>query len=152
MKTVLFIIIMIVLCSPAFAGSSKAYTDDDLENYSKENRIPSSPDTVAAPHSSDIPKVGASEKDQAEQWCQRATQAKDRITKAKKTLYDSASTEVDTRRTYGRRYIGSTAVATTSIETDRARNELRDAEDDYKRIVEEADRKGIPPGWLYCNY
>jgi len=149
----LFIIILIILCPPVFAENPKVYSDDDLEIYGRgiKQEEPDAPISKEQPQY-DLNISDTSKREQAEIWCQRSTKAKDRIERAKQALADSEITELSTRATYGRRYIGADAVATTSVATDRARKELRDAEDEYNRLIEEADRKSIPPGWLYCNY
>jgi len=128
---------------------AKLFTDDDLEGYDYSNgQTERAPDTSLHV----IQSRGPSQKEDAEYWCNRMTAAKDRLKRAIKGLIDKGITESDIRSSYGRRYIGASAVANAAIEEDKARDEARAARDDVNNIEEEAHRKEIPPGWLYCNY
>ncbi len=93
-----------------------------------------------------------SEEEEREYWCDRGTKAQDRIRRAEKSTRDALVTETWTRNTYGSKHAGSQAVASTTIEANKAVDEYRAAQDDWERLQEEAQRRSIPPGWLYCNF
>jgi hypothetical protein len=153
MNRIVIIFIILTCCfygTLAFAGT-KLYMDDDLNDYrhpsDNQNTMPTQNYSLET-----TPSQPLSGKADAEYWCDRMTKANNRLERAQKALIDSGMTAAGVRGTYGRKYIGGSAVADTTIEENRAKDEVRAAQDDLNNIEEEARRKSIPPGWLYCNY
>lgn len=148
-----FIIFFILFPTMVFAGTTKLYTDDDIDVYrhpsDNENRAPIAGSSGSLLQEDRKP---VNEKAEAEYWCDRMTKAKDKLKRAQKTLIDAGMTEAGVRGTYGRKYIGGSAVTDAAIEENKAKDEVRAAQDEVNYIEEDARRKSIPPGWLYCNY
>jgi hypothetical protein len=146
------VIIFLLVLSVLFAGSASAFTDEDLEKY-KSHDVEIQKDTEINLNQDTSPSQRpVNETAEAESWCDRMTKAKDRLRRAALAAVDSGSTAAGIQGTYGRKYIGGTAVVDSRIEYNKAKDELRAAEDDVKNIEEEAQRKNIPPGWLRCQF
>jgi hypothetical protein len=145
------ILTLILISAFSVYAAEKVYTEDDLKSYDYGNGEVDN-DKSDSSHSFQLKSSETSQNSEAEYWCNRMTNAKNRVKNAFLATVDSGVTARGVQKTYGTRYIGGQAVADARIEENKARNELRSAEDDVRNIEEEAHRKGIPPGWLDCNF
>jgi hypothetical protein len=140
------IIFLLSLPLLSFAADRKVFTDDDLQQYQYGHTPRETTQEINNPLS------GVQGKKDAKWWCDTMTAAKDRLEQAQKALIDAGMTEVNIKNTYGKKYIGASAVADAKIEENKAKDEVRSAQDALKKLEDDAHREGVPPGWLYCNY
>lgn len=147
MKVFVGIVLVLWLCIPAFADNSKVYTDDDLSRYQYGNG-----DQMGGRDEVNSSSVSSSKSDDKYHWCDISTAANERLKRAQKALIDIGMKDAEVRARYGSRYSGSQAVAATGIEENKAKDEVRAAQDAIRQLEEDATRRNIPPGWLYCNF
>ena len=141
MKHMALSIFSIIVFSASLSFAQRTFTDDDLEKYKRksdgniespaENTAPRAlqeirPAVAPAPPSADQDKFA---------WCRRGQEAKDREKRALANV----------SRARG----GSPEVQVAAIA---ARDELTAAQIAKKSLEEEAQLRGIPPGWLNCNF
>lgn len=129
------------------------YGNEDLKRYAKPSDR-KAPKTV--PARSDDRKERAraiEEQKEKEYWCKRASafrkrveEANDAVREAEAKLAALGSTPSKDKTKDRKR----AAQAQKSV--DHARKELRERERDLSELEDEAHRKGVPPGWLRCQY
>lgn len=97
------------------------------------------------------------EQQDKEYWCRKATHYRKKLEKAQEEvrkqeerleeLKDSASQELG-----GKRKALEKEVKNTQKKLRTARKGVEDGRRDMDRLEDEAHRKGVPPGWLRCQY
>jgi peptidoglycan hydrolase CwlO-like protein len=102
-------------------------------------------------------KKSGSEKQEREYWCKQGTKHKKNIEKAQQEISDTekeleslkkeASMEIGNKRTALDKKIKK-----TEKKLREAKKELAKREKDLNILENEAHKKGIPPGWLRCQF
>ncbi len=152
MKNIGFIVLLLILPCIVFAGESPVFTDMDLQKYKRSSDSEVQYQEYETPKITEPEYSVSDERAQRESWCERATKARNRVEKTKRALISASETYIRIKTTYGTRYAGAKAVTEASIEMNKAEAEAIDAENEMKRIEDEAHRKSIPPGWLQCRF
>jgi type IV secretory pathway VirB10-like protein len=145
------------LC-PASAEENKAhvFTNEDLKRHRQtETRasVNNSPSKESATEKKrhSIKTSGDSGKDK---WCKNGTHYQNRVDAAKAAIKGAeakraeAETKADRNKTAKRK--AAAAVSDASVR--KAKNNLERAEKQLSDLEQDAHRKGIPPGWLRCQF
>lgn len=155
-KTLFAVIGALLLISSVTYGQM-SFGDTDLERYKGggsrfvREEQPSTNNERPTGETNSTNKREDRIKDQ-DYWCEKATAAADRVSAAAINSMNTNSTARSVASTYGDRYSGSQAVANAHIAADAADRELAEAKAAQKRLEDEAHRKGVPSGWLKCNF
>lgn len=121
-------------------------TNEDLEKYKKPSDYKG---TVAKPAGAEAKRDAAAqlrEQKEGEYWCRKANSLRKRIENYRDDVQEleKALDELKDRKGKKRR----------SLETKllKAKKHLTSSEGDLTALEDEAHRKGIPPGWLRCQF
>jgi chromosome segregation ATPase len=136
------------------AGSAEqplSFSNKDLERYENSDRQSREP-LSADPKNSEVRKNGAGdsrEQREKEYWCKKAEpqrrkiqQIKDEINEKERELAEE-STGVAANKKKAR---------TLDRALSKTRKRLKDAEGKFSDLADEAYRKGVPMGWLRCQF
>ena len=131
-------------------------TNQDIEKYKK----PSDGETQSVINKkaeSDNKTRKAEDRKEQEYWCKRAAYYKKKIEKAQDEVkkQDARLVELkeDASRELGKkRKALEKEIKKTRTKLKNAQKQLKDREKDIDRIENEAHKKGIPPGWLRCQF
>ena len=129
------------------------FTNKDIEKYAEpaDDRQPAvaaeKPRTTAA----DAGETSRDKKEvkEKEHWCRRASSARKALGK-KQDRIDETEREIAERTEGGSS--GGKTVRSLQKRLEKAKREQRYAEKNLGEIEDEAHRKGIPPGWLRCQF
>jgi hypothetical protein len=148
-----FLFIVLTIGSQARAGDAQVYTNDDLEPYKRQyesEKKVTLQDERKEKHSKASGRFR--HVDQQEYWCKRGTAAQEKVDRAKEKLVkaEEYSSEMRSKEFRKRRY--GPKGATPEQKLEKAKEALQSAERAYRKIDDEAHRKGIPPGWLRCQF
>ena len=88
-------------------------------------------------------------KQEQEYWCKKATNARNKIENAGRDVIER---EEDISREKTKSVRTSRKINTLQARLKKAKDHRSSAERDLKDIESEAHRKGIPPGWLRCQF
>ena len=135
------------------AGDSQVYTNEDLEPYVRQYE---SEDKFTRPSEKDGKHGKASGRvrhvDQQEYWCKRGTAAQEKVDRAKEKVVKAEEYCAEMRSKKFWRGGSQGKVAASERKLEKAKEDLRSAEQSYRKTDDEAHRKGIPPGWLRCQF
>lgn len=154
---VLPIICVIGLYSPAVSGDSHQqkespyFSNEDLEKY-KSPSDNKTPKTRAEAVEKKKKAEKTKEQKEKEYWCKRATEYRKEIEKAQE---DVEETEKKLAEIEGNPLPGAKskkALKQLNTKLRKSKKKLRNAERDLSDFENEAHRKGIPPGWLRCQF
>ncbi|MCL5022968.1 MAG: hypothetical protein M1497_06340 [Nitrospirae bacterium] len=130
-------------------GSARAetpyFTNDDIEKYRK----PSDGDTDAKQTVSDGKREAAAkaqERKEAEYWCRKATSYRKKIERDRNDLQEAEEILAGAKDRKAR----EKEAAGRKVE--KAKRLLKFSEGDLSDLADEAHRKGVPPGWLRCQF
>lgn len=156
----------------SIAYGQMSFSDSDLERYKKKSdnqaveqggRDEPSNGKSSGQDSQTIIRRGRSgvydgdyskTSDDKDVWCQRGEQARAEISSAESNAaaarehYAVINAQFQTERTKTR----FKEVADAKQEADEAYNAVDRARKALERLENEAHRKGVPPGWLKCNF
>ena len=146
----LFFSILALTLTASIAYAEKVFTNEDLEKYpvapiskDKSPTDTSPPDTRG--------KEVQQNKEDPQLWCNRARELEDRISSAKVAYTRAVEEKIQADRDYLNvgspqvREAAASKITQTEANIQAAESALRDLEDD-------AHRRGIPPGWLRCQF
>ncbi|MBI5025157.1 MAG: OmpH family outer membrane protein [Nitrospirae bacterium] len=124
------------------------FTEEDLERYKESSG--DNPQTERLDRKAEgKEKTGKAKKEEnREYWCKTANTYRNKIDKARDEI---AEIEKELRGEGGTP-LGPRKRRTLENELRRAQKQRRNAERDLSELEEEAHRKGIPPGWLRCQF
>lgn len=152
-----FLFIFFAISSKVSAGDPQLYTNEDLERYErqyqseKEFTAQSKKDGKLRKASGRVRHV-----DQQEYWCKRGTAAQEKLDQAKEKVVKAEEYCAEMRsKTFWRRGAQrKVAASERKLEKalEKAKENLQAAERTYRKTDDEAHRKGIPPGWLRCQF
>lgn len=148
-----FILIIFMICSGASGDDTRVYTNDDLEPYERQYE-PEKQITPYGKHREKYRKTPSRRRhvDQQEYWCKRGTDAQEKVDLAKEKLAKAEEYSSEKRFKQFQRGKSKSREATPDQKLEKARENLMLAERAYRKIDDEAHRKGIPPGWLRCQF
>lgn len=127
-------------------GESVVYTNEDIEKYRKPS------DKIArdakAPVARELKEQakGAESQKEKDYWCKKATAYRKGIEEAGDNVKEAEN------KLSGLKPKDKKKISQAQKNLERARKELRMRERDLSDLEEEAHRKGIPPGWLRCQF
>jgi len=142
--------VLFLFAGPGFCEEKPlSFTNDDIDKYRKtsDNRPQEQKKTPTSAKKDENKK--AQGKQEQEYWCKKATIAKKKIENAGR---DVTEREEDISREKSKSVRTSRKVNTLQSRLKKAKDHLSSAERDLKDIESEAHRKGIPPGWLRCQF
>lgn len=154
---VLPIICVIGLYCPAVSGDSHQqkespyFSNEDIEKY-KSPSDNKTPKTRAEAVETKKKAEKTKEQKEKEYWCKRATEYRKEIEKAQE---DVEETEKKLAEIEGNPLSGAKskkALKQLNTKLRKSKKQLRNAERDLSDFENEAHRKGIPPGWLRCQF
>jgi hypothetical protein len=150
-------LIMLPLVSPSVSHAAEhpaAYSDRDLDKY--RNPADGTPSTVPAPSKHTSQKKAGSDSKEKEYWCKAATKqakvvekAKDRVQSAESAVakrQDGANHKPPSDRKAQKR------LADAQKKLAKEQKKCAQEEAALSALENRAHRKGIPPGWLKCNF
>ncbi len=147
----IFLFIVFVISSQVLAGDSRVFTNEDVETYEKL-------------HHSDDESLKKSKKgkkhredsgqqsNKREYWCKRGTAVQEKVERAREKVAKAEEYCAEMRSKKFWRKASDRSVENADLKLEKAKEQLRSAERSYRAIDDEAHRKGIPPGWLRCQF
>ena len=144
--------------APEPTGSRpEVITNKDIERYKLPSDAHSQSPTRAKTAERDEKARKSGEKEEQEYWCKRATYYNKKVEKARAELEkqeerlaelrEDASKELDKKRKGVEKEIKRTREKIRN-----AQREVKEREKELDRVEHEAHKKGIPPGWLRCQF
>ena len=122
------------------------FTNQDIEHYKEPSESRSS---IPRPAGSETKKESAArlqKQKEGESWCKKARSCQKRIQKDQEDVQDIESALEDLKDAKGRKK------ASLEKKLVKAKKQLGNSEKDLAELEDEAHRKGIPPGWLRCQF
>ncbi|MBZ0158198.1 MAG: hypothetical protein K8I29_18535 [Alphaproteobacteria bacterium] len=137
-------------------GEGQVYTNRDLKQYRNPSDARQEKRSAkAGDKKEDAAK--AKERQEQEYWCKRAQFHRKKIEKAQREMEKAeakrAALQEDAAGAAGqKKKTLEKNIKNTERRLQSARKELAERERDLGGIEEEARRKGVPPGWLRCQF
>jgi hypothetical protein len=126
-------------------GEAPYFSDKDIEEYKmpSDNKTPD----VIMNRTKTKEEKGREKKEQQEQenWCKRANSYKRKMEKARDEVSE-AEKELSSEKMCRKKRIA------LEKKLKKAQKQCTYAERDFADLEDEAHRKGIPPGWLRCQF
>ncbi|MBI5076568.1 MAG: hypothetical protein HZB62_15560 [Nitrospirae bacterium] len=126
-----------------------SFTNDDIDKYRNPSDSRPREQRKAPPSAIKDDSRKARGKQEQEYWCKRAAVVKRKIDDAGR---DVREREEDISREQSKHVRTSRKMDTLQGRLKKAKDHLSSAERDLTDIENEAHRKGIPPGWLRCQF
>lgn len=126
-----------------------SFTNEDIEKYRRPSDNKLHEQKRAAPPEKMIEDSKSRGKQEQEYWCKRASFAKRKVEKA---VQDVREREEEITLEQSKTVRTSRKNATQQSRLRKAKDHLFAAERDLNDMENEAHRKGIPPGWLRCQF
>lgn len=148
---VLFTISCLVslLCATANAGQNAVpyFSNQDIEQYKNpsDNK----------PNKTELKREKAKktkEQEEKEYWCKKATEHRKKIEKAQADVKASEKKIAETEETDMQNIKKKKGSKQAKKDLSRAKKQLKEAENNLGELEDKAHRKGIPPGWLRCQF
>jgi uncharacterized protein (DUF3084 family) len=92
------------------------------------------------------------EKEDKEYWCKKAAQHRKKIEKAQEEIKEAEKKLSETENIGLQDAKKKKNHKQAQKNLDRAKKQLKDSEKELRELEDEAHRKGIPPGWLRCQF
>jgi peptidoglycan hydrolase CwlO-like protein len=92
------------------------------------------------------------EKEEKEYWCKRATEYRKKIEKAQEDFEETEKKLAELEGNPLPNAKSKKALKQLNSKLRKSKKQLRNAERDLSYFEDEAHRKGIPPGWLRCQF
>lgn len=122
------------------------FTNEDIEKYKKPSDSESQTPKIDKAAEKSSQKI--KEEREKEYWCKKATQYKKKIERAQEEI---AETEKELSGVNGIP-LGYKEKKAIIKKLKNAKKQLKYAERDLGDLEDEAHSKGIPPGWLRCQF
>ncbi|MGO9613042.1 MAG: hypothetical protein ACLPX5_08405 [Dissulfurispiraceae bacterium] len=137
------IVVSFMLISPSLrAADQKIYTDEDLKKYQSPSQQQAPPQEMPSgsvkTHSEYHGTETISVVKDKEYYCKEAKKHQRAIDKARRDLDAWNTTSPRDRRWY-------------KFDQAEAQNRVDSAQQEYDDFIDEANRAGVPPGWLRCQ-
>jgi predicted DNA binding CopG/RHH family protein len=130
----------------AVEGEAPSFTNQDIEKYRQPSDSRNSP---AKPAGAEVKRESSAQvqkQKESDVWCRKAASYRKEIERDQNDVKDLEKALDELNDTKGKKKM--------SIERKlkKAKIRLRDSERDLAELDDEAYRKGIPPGWLRCQF
>lgn len=151
-----FCLILIPLVLPAASAAaepSSAYSDKDLDKY--RNPADGKPSTMPAPSTRITKKALNDDKKEQEYWCREGTKKTKVVDKARDRVQSAETAVAKHRDALERKSSDRKAkkrLADAQKKLTKEQKKLAQEEAALSVLENRAHRKGIPPGWLTCNF
>jgi hypothetical protein len=128
------------------AQEAPYFTNQDVERYREPSDKSGSAPKLSETGTRKEAAARSQQRKEAESWCRKAGHCRKRIEKDQEDVQELEKALDDLKDAKGKKR--------TSIEKKLAktRKHLRNSEKDLAELEDEAHRKGIPPGWLRCQF
>ena len=153
-----YLFIILILASFAFnyldcaaADTPIVYTNDDLYRKSPADIRDSERRPQTETKTNKSHKSAGSSDAVKENWCKKATGLQNRVDSARKDL-ETAKKKKQDAETVNSRKKRAQYVAAAEKKVAHAQKALDNAEKKLSDLEQEAHRKGVPPGWLRCQF
>ncbi|MDA8432959.1 MAG: hypothetical protein M0Z60_08355 [Nitrospiraceae bacterium] len=155
-----FALIVLFSALPSAASSGQTadeatpyYTNKDIEKYAAPADSKPADSKAEPPAKTAVSQKEASERKKTdkeqEYWCRKASAARKTLEKRQDRISEIEK-EIAEKKDAGAS--GAKAGRSLQRSLDKATREYHRAEKDFAEIGDEAHRKGIPPGWLRCQF
>jgi hypothetical protein len=151
----IFLIVLFSVLPAAVSGGQTAdqgtpyFTNKDIEKYARPSDGQQPAAASEKPRKPDVHTRATSEGKEKEYWCKKASSAKKTLEKKKDRI---AEIEREIAEREARGFSGGKAGKSLQKRLARAKRDHRYAEEGFREIAEEAHRKGVPAGWLRCQF
>jgi hypothetical protein len=155
-----YLLIVLILASLAFnyqdcaaEDTPRVYTNDDLNRKSpadvrdSDRRRPMTETKTNKSHKS----ASSYDAVNKEKWCKKATGLQNRVDSARKDL-EAAKKKKQDAETVNSRKKRAKYAADAGKKVAHAQKTLDYSEKKLSDLEQEAHRKGVPPGWLKCQF
>ncbi len=122
------------------------FTNHDIEQYREASDGGSSMPNPVGTGTKKEAAARLQKQKEAESWCRKASVRRKRIEKDQEDVQDLEKALEDLKDTTGKKKAG------LEKKLGQVRKHLRNSEKDLAELGDEAHRKGIPPGWLRCQF
>jgi hypothetical protein len=122
------------------------FTNQDIEHYKEPSDGRSSIPRSAGTETKKESAARLQKQKEGEFWCKKARSYQKRIQKDQENVQDIESALEDLKDTKGRKR------ASLEKKLAKAKKHLGNSEKDLAEFADDAHRKGIPPGWLRCQF
>ncbi len=127
-----------------------SFSNKDLEPYENTDaKQEPEPPKRKGSGVKEIKAEGSREQKEKEHWFKRASQQKRKIQRFKDDMGEKEQELAEENR---RGVVQSKKTKALNKEIAKIRKRLKNAEGDLSFLEDEAHRKGIPPGWLRCQF
>ncbi len=134
----------------------RVYTNEDLKKErpaQKQGRIDDQPDLKASRAIKKRDPQKSSADSGKDKWCKNGTHLRNRVDGAKDSLKTAEKKQADAAARAEQRKKGrQKATAVSDAPVRKAKGNLARAEKQLSDLEQDAHRKGIPPGWLRCQF
>lgn len=140
---------------PSRQKESPYFSNDDIEKYKTPPDYSASKTKAGKTDRKEETKT--KEQQDKEYWCKKAAHHREKIEKSRKQvdktekhlaeLKEEASREIGKKRAAIEKNIKNIRKKLSNIQ-----RQLKEQQEDLERLEAEAHRKGIPPGWLRCQF
>lgn len=156
-----FIAILTIICitglfSVTVSGNqqekSPYFSNKDIEQYKNPSDDKSS---STKPNKAETRKEEAAklkEQKEKEYWCKEATKYRKKIEKAQADIKETEKRLSETEGTDLLDAKKKKGIKKSQKDLARAKKQLKEAGRELNKLEDEAHRKGIPPGWLRCQF
>jgi DNA-binding transcriptional MerR regulator len=124
------------------------FTNKDIEKYASPADENVSPAAVKPSRKNDGSK-DSREAQEKEYWCKKTAPCRKKTERVREEIQEI---EKEIAENKDRVLSSHKSVNTLRKKLERTKKKLKTAEHDLSDIEEEAHRKGIPPGWLRCQF
>ena len=142
---------------PESLAESTIYSNQDIEKYKRPADNTARAEKNSRSEAKKEKAGKAAEQQEKEYWCKQATSYKNKMDKAQDEagkqekrlaeLKDAAGQEIGKKRKSLEKEISN-----TQKKLKNAQKQLEDRQKDLDRLEGEAHKKGVPPGWLRCQF
>lgn len=150
---ILLSICIVVLFSTAINAQQSVpyFSNEDIEKYkSPSDNKTTKIKTEAVETKKKAEKI--KEQKEKEYWCKRATEYKKKIEKAREDVEETEKKLAEIEGNPLPDAKSKKALKQLNSKLKKSKKQLRNAERDLSDFEDEAHRKGIPPGWLRCQF
>lgn len=146
----MFLLLLITPASaPIYAENTQkdipTFTNKDIEQYKTPSDSKSYIKINASPSEKKEKAQKAKVNAEKEYWCKKATKYKDIVNRKSETVAELEKELADEKHTDKKKKAIAKKIAL-------AKRQLKYAERDLGNLEDEAHRKGVPPGWLRCQF
>lgn len=150
---ILTICIAALLSTAATAQQNTPYfSNEDIEKYKSPSDYNPAKPRVYTAETKKKKAEKTKEQKEKEYWCKRATEYRKKIEKAREDVEETEKKLAELEGNPSPDAKSKKALKQLNTKLKKSKKHLRNAERDLGDFESEAHRKGIPPGWLRCQF